>query len=118
MAVILAICEIAPEHEDEWQQIWRQTQRQQELQPGFRAARWFRDVTQPGRYVFQSEWDDRADHDAMVRSLGLLWLDRALEFLAHPVTILVLEEMEMDQEPILTETRAQAERQERRRMDK
>jgi len=98
VAVILAIIEIAPEHDDEWQQIWRQTQRQQEQQPGFRAARRFYDVKQPERYVFQSEWDDRADHDAMVRSLGLLWLDRALEYLARPVTILVLEEMEMEME--------------------
>jgi len=117
MAVILAIVEIASEHEDQWQQIWRQTQRQQELQPGFRAARWFRDVMQPERYVFQSEWDDRADHDAMVRSLGLLWLDRALEFLARPVTILVLEEMEVDQEQTVAETRGQAERRESRRRD-
>jgi quinol monooxygenase YgiN len=117
VAVILAIIEIAPEHEDEWQQIWRQTQRQQELQPGFRAARRFYDMTQPGRYVFQSEWDDPSDYDAMGRSLGLLWLDRALEFMARPVTILVLEEMEVNQEPIVTLTRAQAERRESRRRD-
>jgi hypothetical protein len=95
--MILAIVEIAPEHEDQWQQIWRQTQRQQELQSGFRAARRFYDTKQRGRYVFQSEWDAPADYDTMVRSLGLLWLDRALEFLARPITILVLEEMEMGQ---------------------
>lgn len=105
MAVILAIVEIAPEHEDEWQQIWRQTQQRQEEQPGFRAARRFHDTTQPGRYVFLSEWEDRADHDVMVRSLGLLWLDRALEFLARPVSILVLEEMEVDEEPTAAGTR-------------
>ena len=104
MAVILAIVEIAPEHNDEWQQIWRQMGRQQEQQSGFRTARRFCDVRQRGRYVFQSEWDDPADYDSMVRSLGLLWLDRALEYLARPVTILVLEEMEMGQGPIVTET--------------
>ncbi len=56
-----------------------------------------------------SEWDDVADHDAMVRKMGLLWLDKALELLARPVTILVLEEMEVDQERIVTRKRGQGE---------
>jgi heme-degrading monooxygenase HmoA len=28
------------------------------------------DVTQPGRFVVLSQWDDRADHDAMGRTMG------------------------------------------------
>ncbi len=65
-AVIVTILEIAPQHEQEWQQIWRQTEAQQEQQPRFRAARRFYDAQQPGRYVFLSERDNHADHDAMV----------------------------------------------------
>jgi hypothetical protein len=33
------------------------------------------DVTQPGRLVVLSEWNDPASHDAMVRAMGLLWSD-------------------------------------------
>jgi heme-degrading monooxygenase HmoA len=97
MATVLTILEVTPHREREWHQIWERARYLHEQQEGFRGGTLYCDTDEPGRYVILSEWDDRTHFNAFMRSMGTLWLDDALKYLARPATVMFLEESDADQ---------------------
>lgn len=74
MVAIVSALEIYPDRQNEWHDVWRQVQAARCEAEGFRAARLFRDVDRPERYVILEEWEDRRDFDRFARQMGFPWL--------------------------------------------
>jgi heme-degrading monooxygenase HmoA len=74
MITILTSVDVRPGMEKRFEALWRQVRPEMAHYAGLRMGRLLRDTDEPGRYVFYSEWDDRAQFDAFVRASGMLWL--------------------------------------------
>jgi quinol monooxygenase YgiN len=74
MITVVSVVEIYPGREDAWHEVWQQLHTARRTAEGFRAARLFRDVDHPERYVLLQEWENRDCLDRFARHVGLTWL--------------------------------------------
>jgi len=74
MIRMVTTVEVAPGHEDAWEEAWRTLREARSRYPGFQGASLWRDSTRPTQYLVLSEWAEHAHLAAAMRGLG--WLDR------------------------------------------
>ena len=91
MLTVVATFVMAPDIEVAWDEVWPRVCDACRQQAGFRQARLMRDTNSPRRYMVHSEWEDREHANRFVRTAGLLWLLRGLDFLAEHPTIMYLD---------------------------
>ena len=76
MITIVTAVEVAPGHENDWEQEWQTLREAGRQYPGFRSATLLRDTSQPTQYLIVSEWDGHGQAAEAMRELS--WLKRGL----------------------------------------
>jgi len=79
--------DVAPGHEDAWEEAWRALREARGRYPGFRGARLLRDSTRPMQYLVLSEWTEHAQLAEAMRGLGWLNRDQMAAWTAGPTRV-------------------------------
>jgi heme-degrading monooxygenase HmoA len=79
--------DVAPGHEDAWEEAWRALRGARGRYPGFRGASLLRDSARPTQYLVVSEWADHAQLAEAMRGLGWLKRDHMEAWTAEPTHV-------------------------------
>ncbi len=87
MIRMVTAVEVAPGHEDAWEEAWRTRREARSRYPGFQGASLLRDSTRPAHYLVLSEWEGHAQLAEAMRGLGWLGRDQMAPWAAGPTRV-------------------------------
>ncbi len=87
MIRMVTAVEVAPGHEDAWEDAWRTLREARRQYPGFHGASLLRDSSRPSRYLVLSEWDGHDQLAVAMRDLGWLNRDLTTAWTSEPICV-------------------------------